>query len=183
MNDTKKVAHSSKLTVKQEKFCAYLVEGKSQREAYIKAYGKGKSSDKSIDERACRLAKTDKINARLEELRQKAVTKLEGSAIKGAQDLIKAYTDIVTASVTDFIEIGVNPDGYLAISPKDLDKIDKDKLRAIKKLTVDSNGNVVLELVDKLPALQKLSEVYSLVPEDVSAGITINIGNTKEYAD
>lgn len=59
---------ADKLTVKQEKFVQGLFAGLSQRDAYKAAYDTAKMKDKTVDEKACLLAKKDKIRARLEEL-------------------------------------------------------------------------------------------------------------------
>ena len=58
------------LTPKQEAFCRhYAVEGMTQRQAYIAAYGKSNKSDKTIDEAASRLIKHSKVLARLKEFK------------------------------------------------------------------------------------------------------------------
>lgn len=58
-----------KLTPKQEKFVLGLVEGKSQRKAYIDAgYSTQNKSDNYIDMSASRLAKVDKVSLRYETL-------------------------------------------------------------------------------------------------------------------
>ncbi|PTK22520.1 terminase small subunit [Staphylococcus hominis] len=60
-----------KLTPKQEKFVLGLIEGKSQRKAYIDAgYSTESKSDDYIDSQASTLAKNTKVIQRYEELRQ-----------------------------------------------------------------------------------------------------------------
>lgn len=60
-----------KLTLKQEKFVLGLIEGKSQRKAYIDAgYSTEDKSGAYIDMQASRMAKNDKVMSRFEELRQ-----------------------------------------------------------------------------------------------------------------
>lgn len=62
-----------KLTPKQEKFVLGLIEGKSQRKAYIDAgYSTKGKSDNYIDRRAFELSKNSAILDRYEELRQEA---------------------------------------------------------------------------------------------------------------
>ncbi|HDD0427742.1 TPA: terminase small subunit [Staphylococcus aureus] len=62
-----------KLTPKQEKFVLGLIEGKSQRKAYIDAgYSTKGKSEKDIDVLASRVAKNGKVCTRYEELRQEA---------------------------------------------------------------------------------------------------------------
>lgn len=62
-----------KLTPKQEKFVLGLIEGKSQRKAYIDAgYSTKGKSDNYIDSRAFELSKNSAVLDRYEELRQEA---------------------------------------------------------------------------------------------------------------
>ncbi|HDF7185355.1 TPA: terminase small subunit [Staphylococcus aureus] len=62
-----------KLTPKQEKFVLGLIEGKSQRKAYIDAgYSTKNKSDNYIDSRAFELSRNSAVFDRYEELRQEA---------------------------------------------------------------------------------------------------------------
>ncbi|HDA2392026.1 TPA: terminase [Staphylococcus aureus] len=62
-----------KLTPKQEKFVLGLIEGKSQRKAYIDAgYSTKGKSDNYIDSRAFELSRNSAVLDRYEELRQEA---------------------------------------------------------------------------------------------------------------
>lgn len=62
-----------KLTPKQEKFVLGLIEGKSQRKAYIDAgYSTKGKSDNYIDSQAFELSKNSAVLDRYEELRQEA---------------------------------------------------------------------------------------------------------------
>lgn len=70
------------LTGKQEKFVQNLIKGMSQREAYRDAYPDDNSSDKTVDENACRLFNDSKILTRYKELQDKASTKAIMSAIE-----------------------------------------------------------------------------------------------------
>lgn len=59
---------ASKLTPKQEKFVQGLVSGLSQRKAYRASYSTQNMKDSTVDEKASRLFKQDKIRARYEAL-------------------------------------------------------------------------------------------------------------------
>lgn len=59
----------SKLTIKQENFVLAYIETGNASEAYRRAYNAEKMSDKTITEKASRLASQDKIRATLDELR------------------------------------------------------------------------------------------------------------------
>lgn len=70
------------LTAKEELFCQNLeVKKMSQRLAYWDAYPKSKHwKPKTVDERACRLARSDKILARREELRKEQAEEIKQEA-------------------------------------------------------------------------------------------------------
>lgn len=76
-----------KLTPKQEKFVLGLVEGKSQRKAYIDAgYSTQNKSDNYIDSKAYELSKTDAITDRLEELLTEIAEESKWTRIKAFEE-------------------------------------------------------------------------------------------------
>ena len=63
------------LTAKQEKFAqAIALEDMNQADAYRSAYNTSKMSDETIWVKASNLANQDKVRARIDELRQQAIT-------------------------------------------------------------------------------------------------------------
>ena len=63
------------LTAKQEKFVQSIVlDEMNLSDAYRSAYNTSKMTDKTINEKACLLAKDGKIKARIEQMRQETVT-------------------------------------------------------------------------------------------------------------
>lgn len=79
-----------KLTPKQEKFIQNVVSGMSQRQAYKDAYNNN-MTDKQVDEEACKLFNSPKINQRYQEL----INKLEDEAIMSAKERMKWLSDVV----------------------------------------------------------------------------------------
>lgn len=76
-----------KLTPKQEKFVLGLIEGKSQRKAYIDAgYSTKGKSDNYIDSRAFELSKNSAILDRYEELRQEAAEQSKWTCQKAFEE-------------------------------------------------------------------------------------------------
>lgn len=76
-----------KLTPKQEKFVLGLVEGKSQRKAYIDAgYSTQNKSDNYIDTRAYELSKNGAITDRLEELLAEIAEESKWTRIKAFEE-------------------------------------------------------------------------------------------------
>ena len=71
-----------KLTAKQEKFITNIIKGMSQRQAYRAAFKPENMSDKSIDEKACKLFNEDKIQSRYNELLKELETEAVMTAIE-----------------------------------------------------------------------------------------------------
>ncbi len=65
------------LTSKQEVFAQAIVSGKTQADAYRKAFSAGKMKDETIQQAASRLMADSKVTARVEELRAPVVAKLQ----------------------------------------------------------------------------------------------------------
>ena len=90
-----------KLTQKQENFCLNILQGMSQREAYIQSY-KPNYAITTIDANASRLASNEKVLKRLSELREKAQNNKIASVIERKEIL----SEIARASMTNFVEVG-----------------------------------------------------------------------------
>lgn len=76
-----------KLTDKQEKFVLGLIEGKSQRKAYIDAgYSVKDKSDNYIDKEASILLKSSKVFERHEQLRQEVAEKSKWTRQKAFEE-------------------------------------------------------------------------------------------------
>ena len=78
------------LTIKQEKFCLEYAKSGNARQAYIKAGYKHKK-DSTTDVNACRLLKTDKVQARLAELAEEA----KNAAIADITEMQELLTKIM----------------------------------------------------------------------------------------
>ncbi|MDP3478144.1 MAG: terminase small subunit [Desulfoprunum sp.] len=63
------------MTPKQEAFCKAYLETGNASEAYRRAFGAGKMSPKTINEKASRLLSQDKIRTRVQELKEKLTDK------------------------------------------------------------------------------------------------------------
>jgi len=66
------------MTAKQERFCQEIVMGQTISNAYRAAYDIKKMSQKTVNEKACRLAKMDKIRARISELQAPVALQVQG---------------------------------------------------------------------------------------------------------
>jgi len=90
-----------KLTQKQENFCLNILQGMSQREAYIQSY-KPNYAITTIDANASRLASNEKVLKRLSELREKA----QNSKIASVIERKEILSEIARANMTNFVEVG-----------------------------------------------------------------------------
>lgn len=116
------------LTVKQEKFIQNIIKGMSQREAYKNAYN-AKYKDKAIDEKACVLFNSEKVQKRYEEL----MTQLEDKAIMSAKDRMKWLTDVINGNILEDVPVMTDIKEDKANTIKCPTKIDT-KLKALDTL-------------------------------------------------
>lgn len=79
------------LTTQQETFAQNIIMGMSQAEAYRNAYNTKKMTDKTVWEKASRLMATDKVRARVEELRSQVAK----TAIMTAEERLKFLTKVI----------------------------------------------------------------------------------------
>ena len=79
------------LTAKQEQFAQNIIKGMSQADAYRSAYNTSRMTDKTIHEKASRMANDDKVRARITELRGQIATE----SIMTAQKRLEWLTELV----------------------------------------------------------------------------------------
>ena len=90
---------------KQELFVENLIRGMSQREAYRSAYPTCKSSDKTVDESACRLLKNSKVLARYNELRDRLVKEAEDEAIIEGKEVLREIASIARDNIGNYFNL------------------------------------------------------------------------------
>lgn len=83
------------LTPKQEKFCQCIaLENMTKTDAYKTAYDASNSTDKTANEKGCRLASQGKIQARIQELRGQVMS----SKIMTAQERLEWLTQVIQSN-------------------------------------------------------------------------------------
>jgi len=160
------------LTNKQEAFVQELMKGKSQREAYKKAYNTSRMTDKTIDEASSRLLKKSKVNARYNELRDKLIKEAEKESLIEAKDIIKELTQIALSDIGDILTFKTvkvvaarDEDGEPVfeyrpvIEFKDSSEVNTS---LISEISLSSKGLLKIKMHDKMAALGKLSEILGL---------------------
>lgn len=158
------------LTKKQEIFVQELIKGKSQREAYKKAYDASKMKDTTIDSKASILFKDEKVRARFDELKGKVVARAEEEAIMSALEVLKEIESIAKTDISNFLsfrtertvvahdEDGEPIFGYRTIVDlKDSRTIDT---KNISEISVGANGTFKFKTYCRDTALYKMLEVY-----------------------
>lgn len=137
------------LNVKQEKFIQNIVIGMSQREAYKDAY-KAKYKDKAIDEKACVLFNSEKVQKRYKELLQQ----IEDKAIMDATERRKWLTKVISGEIqedmyitSDEVQVKVgSKNADLNTKMKAMDMLNKMDGEYITKF----EGNVSVEKLEDL---------------------------------
>ena len=88
------------LSIKQEKFCLEYAKLGNARQAYINA-GYKHSKDNVTDVNACRLLKTDKVQARLAEIADEA----KNSAIADITEMQEKLTEIIRQAAEEEVVV------------------------------------------------------------------------------
>lgn len=130
----------------QRKFCEGIVRGLNQTEAYRAAYPN--CSAKAAESKASRMVREGKVKAEIERLREKADDKA-GSAV------------LTLAEKRSFLARVVRMEGAILDEDKDGD--------LINGLKFDKFGNRVLDLPDKLRAVELDAKLAGELAQDKAA--------------
>ena len=163
---------SNDLTLKQEKFVQELIKGKSQREAYKKAYNAKNMKDTTIDVKASQLLKTDKVRVRYEQLRGKVVKRAEEKAIITAEEVLRGIANIAKDDIKNYLSFKTvqtivkhDEDGEpiidygIVVDIKNSEDIDTSN---ISEISMDSKGTFKFKRYDKDKAWYKLADIMGL---------------------
>ena len=123
------------LTAKQEEFAKGIAEGMSQADAYRKAYDCSKRTDKTIWENASRLMASDKVIARVKELRDICAK----PSIMTAQKRKEWLTNVIN-------DPNIDINARLKASDQ-LNRMDGEYIQKVET-TVTNAVNINIELVD-----------------------------------
>lgn len=83
------------LSKNEEKYILGLIEGKTQRQAYLAAFPQSRKwKPETVDSKACALFNTDKMKTRYQEIRDRLVKELENEAIVTAKDVLMGLTEV-----------------------------------------------------------------------------------------
>lgn len=136
------------------------MEGKTQRQAYKIAYPASKKwNDRTVDNKACELAKSNDVLVRLQQMREEAEKKTEISFERTLKEIAKvAFSDI-----TDY--------AYLqnqVLFVRDTQDVDIEKRGAIQEIKQSDKGTGI-KLYDKLKALEMICKLMGYDKQDNSS--------------
>lgn len=136
------ISKDTTLTPKQEKFVLNVVNGMSQRQAYLAAYPKSKKwKETTVDSKASTLLKQEKVLERYQELMKKA----EDEAIMSAAERKIWLSKIVKSGLinVDGTDVPVKSDARL----KAMDILNKMSGEYITKIeTTDEGFNINIQI-------------------------------------
>ena len=141
------------LTPKQERFCQNLeIKRMSQRKAYLDAFpAAAKWKPSTVDEKACRLAKADKIRARLNELRNEEREAIKAEAKWTRNDAFNNLTWLMEKAKNEIEERGEITSPVVSAITNSVKE-----LNTIYAVTDSAGGKGVLE--DILSAVRGISD-------------------------
>lgn len=113
--------NENKLTTKQENFCLYVVEGKSQADAYRLAYPNNQMNENALYVQSSNLMKNPKIDLRVKELRKDLANKVLWSRERAIEELVSSL-DICNKNIK------------LADNPNTIVPLNNTKINTIKEL-------------------------------------------------
>lgn len=179
-----------KLTDNQERFVQELIKGKSQREAYRNAYPKSINwTDNAVDSRASRLAKSDKVLTRYNELHDRLIKEAEDECIVTAKEVLRELKRIGFADIKDFLSFRTEKTvvGYEKDSGEPIfdyapiiELIDSGNVdgKAVQEVSLSAKGTFSFKLHDKMAALDKLGKHLGMFTDKVE--VKGNISNPFE---
>ena len=139
------------LNDKQIAFCEYYVKNHNIKLAALKA-GYGVKSANSI---GWKLRQNEGCNRYLAWLKLRVSSDCHVSAL----EIIDQYARIAFADITDFVSISGN-------NAKIKDGVELDGQIIVKLKVRGIHGGLVIELADKLAALEKLERYFDVMPSD-----------------
>lgn len=142
------------LTPKQEAFATGIASGLSQADAYRQAYPKSQAwKDETVWSKASTMAKDDKVQARIKELRDKAADANEVTIERIVAEVVK----VAFANQRDLMTWG--PNGVKLRASDELTDEQAAAVHEVAETFSSTGGSLKLKTHDKLGALRFLAEL------------------------
>lgn len=159
------------LSEKEQLFCLYYIRCFNATKAYMKAYGV-KYEVAAVC--GCRLLKKEKIQSTIHELKQNRMNR----ELLSEEDIFQKYMDIAFADMSDYFEFGSSNNVNYG-NLKKSDEVDGTLISEIK-ISSGKTHSVQVKLLDRMKALDWLSEHMDLATEKQKAEISVLRAKIKE---
>lgn len=136
---------------KQRLFCLYYLQTHNATSSYQRAYGCTRAAAAAS---GCRLLNDAKIRACIQQLKDER----DAGILLRATDVVELYMRIAFADISEFVSV---EGGHYSV--QDLSEVDTQLIESIKPT---KDGNVIVQLNDRMKALQWLSDYFELNPRD-----------------
>lgn len=168
------VIETEELSDKEQLFCLYYIRCFNATKAYMKAYGvKYESAAVS----GCRLLKQEKIRNTIKELKQNRINR----EMLSEEDIFQKYMDIAFADMSDYFEFGSSNNVNYG-NLKNSDEVDGTLISEIK-ISTGKTHSVQVKLLDRMKALDWLTEHMDMATEEQKARIEALRAKTKSDED
>lgn len=148
---TKPGEKGRKLTPKQEAFVQNVFSGMSQREAYRASFNCENMKEKSIDEVACRLARSVPIRNRLSELQDE----VKDRNMVTVDNVIKELSHIAFDDISNYLDYNQDAEGNIKVRVKDSQTINT---KGVAEVSLTKDGTFKFKLYCKDNALIQLGK-------------------------
>ena len=136
---------------KQRLFCLYYLQTHNATSSYQRAYGCTRAAAAAS---ASRLLNDANIRACIQRLKDER----DAGILLRATDVVDLYMRIAFADISEFVNIS-----HGVYSVNDLSEVDTQLIESVKPT---KDGSVIVQLNDRMKALQWLSDYFELNPRD-----------------
>ena len=168
------VIETEELSDEEQLFCLYYIRCFNATKAYMKAYGVKYESAAVL---GCRLKKQEKIQAAIKELKQNRFNR----EMLSEEDIFQKYIDIAFADMSDYFEFGSSNNVNYG-NLKSSDEVDGTLISEIK-ISRGKTDSVSVKLLDRMKALDWLTEHMDMATEEQKARIEVLRAKTKSDED
>ncbi|MGN0693744.1 MAG: terminase small subunit [Lentihominibacter sp.] len=145
---------ATQLTKMQEEFVQNLINGASQREAYKKAYNAENMKESTIDSKASRLFKNQKVRARYDEIQERMRERQETKTILTTEERMEWLTKVVSGEIKEEHILKEGKNYVQVMKPVRVDT----KLKALDLLN-KMDGNYKTNIEGSLDINKKLEDL------------------------
>lgn len=165
------------LSLREEKYVEGLILGQSQRISYRNAFSCKNFSDKTVDEKASRLFKTGKVQARLKQLRNRIISESEKDTIMDGKEILEELTKTARSSLGDVLNVNVKNNEI------DITLKDNFDMRNVKEMYLDRNGNLRVKMHSHIDAMKILADLQNVKEEEMRKDndIKVEMGSAERF--